>query len=108
MINLALLVVGMFMDSAPAIMLVGPILAPALAKMGVDPIVAGMIVCINLTIGLATPPVGVCLFSATNISRVPFEKVSRAALPFLGTMMFVLMLVTYVPWVSLVLVNLIR
>ncbi|MDY9920975.1 MAG: TRAP transporter large permease [Synergistota bacterium] len=108
MINFALLIVGMFMDSAPAIMLVGPILAPALAKMGVDPIVAGMIVCINLTIGLATPPVGVCLFSATNISRVPFEKVSRAALPFLGTMMFVLMLVTYVPWVSLVLVNLIR
>ncbi|MDD2351120.1 MAG: TRAP transporter large permease [Synergistaceae bacterium] len=108
MINFALLIVGMFMDSAPAIMLVGPILAPALAKMGIDPIVAGMIVCINLTIGLATPPVGVCLFSATNISRVPFEKVSRAALPFLGTMMFVLMLVTYVPWVSLVLVNLIR
>ncbi|MDD2351606.1 MAG: TRAP transporter large permease [Synergistaceae bacterium] len=108
MINLALLVVGMFMDSAPAIMLVGPILAPALAKMGVDPIVAGMIVCINLTIGLATPPVGVCLFSATNISKVPFEKVSKAALPFLGTMILVLMLVTYVPWVSLVLVNLIR
>ncbi|NLD06444.1 MAG: TRAP transporter large permease [Synergistaceae bacterium] len=108
MINLALLVVGMFMDSAPAIMLVGPILAPALAKMGVDPIVAGMIVCINLTIGLATPPVGVCLFSATNISKVPFEKVSKAALPFLGTMILVLILVTYVPWVSLVLVNLIR
>ena len=108
MINLALLVVGMFMDSAPAIMLVGPILAPALAKMGVDPIVAGMIVCINLTVGLATPPVGVCLFSATNISKVPFEKVSKAALPFLGTMILVLMLVTYVPWVSLVLVNLIR
>jgi len=108
MINFALLIVGMFMDSAPAIMLVGPILAPALAKMGVDPIVAGMIVCINLTIGLATPPVGVCLFSATNISKVPFEKVSKAALPFLGTMILVLMLVTYVPWVSLVLVNLIR
>lgn len=108
MINMALLVVGMFMDSAPAIMLVGPILAPALNKMGIDPIVAGMIVCINLTIGLATPPVGVCLFSATNISKAPFEKVSKAALPFLGTMILVLMLVTYVPWVSLVLVNLIR
>ncbi|MDD4160506.1 MAG: TRAP transporter large permease [Synergistaceae bacterium] len=108
MINMALLVVGMFMDSAPAIMLVGPILAPALAKMGIDPIVAGMIVCINLTIGLATPPVGVCLFSATNISKAPFEKVSKSALPFLGTMIFVLMLVTYVPWVSLVLVNLTR
>lgn len=108
LINLSLLVVGMFMDSAPAIMLVGPILAPALAKMGVDPIVAGMIVCINLTIGLATPPVGVCLFSATNISKVPFEKVSKAAMPFLGAVIVVLMIVTYVPWVSLFLVNLIR
>ena len=108
MINLALLVVGMFMDSVPAIMLVGPILAPALAKMGVDPIVAGMIVCINLTIGLATPPVGVCLFSATNISRVPFERVSKSALPFLGAVIAVLMIVTYVPWVSLFLVDLIR
>ena len=108
MINFSLLIVGMFMDSAPAIMLVGPILAPALAKMGVDPIVAGMIVCINLTIGLATPPVGVCLFSATNISRVPFEKVSKSALPFLGAVIAVLMVVTYVPWVSLFLVNLIR
>lgn len=96
------------MDSAPAIMLVGPILAPALAKMGVDPIVAGMIVCINLTIGLATPPVGVCLFSATNISRVPFERVSKSALPFLGAVIAVLMIVTYVPWVSLFLVDLIR
>ncbi|NLX85508.1 MAG: TRAP transporter large permease [Synergistaceae bacterium] len=108
LINFALLIVGMFMDSAPAIMLVGPILAPALSKMGVDPIVAGMIVCINLTIGLATPPVGVCLFSATNISKVPFEKVSKAALPFLAAMLGVLVIVTYVPWVSLVLVNLIR
>lgn len=108
MINFALLIVGMFMDSAPAIMLVGPILAPALSKMGVDPIVAGMIVCINLTIGLATPPVGVCLFSATNISKVPFEKVSKAALPFLGAVLAVLIIVTYVPWVSLFLVHLIR
>lgn len=108
MINFSLLIVGMFMDSAPAIMLVGPILAPALAKMGVDPIVAGMIVCMNLTIGLATPPVGVCLFSATNISRVPFEKVSKSALPFLGAVIAVLMVVTYIPWVSLFLVNLIR
>jgi len=108
MINFALLIVGMFMDSAPAIMLVGPILAPALSKMGVDPIVAGMIVCINLTIGLATPPVGVCLFSATNISKVPFEKVSKSALPFLAAVMSVLIIVTYVPWVSLFLVHLIR
>ena len=98
--------VGCFMDSAPAIMLVGPILAPALRQMGIDPVMAGMIVCINLTIGLATPPVGVCLFSATNIGKVSFEDCSKAALPFLLAVVVVLMLVTYVPDVSLVLLHL--
>ena len=106
LINLALLVVGMFMDSAPAIMLVGPILAPAMLKMGLNPVHAGVIVCLNLTIGLATPPVGVCLFSAVNIGKVSFEKVSKAALPFLAAVIAVLMLVTYVPWISLALLNL--
>lgn len=106
LINLALLVVGMFMDSAPAILLVGPILAPAMAKMGLHPVHAGVIVCLNLCIGLATPPVGVCLFSAVNISKVPFEKVSRAAVPFLLAVIAVLMVVTYVPWFSLFLLNL--
>lgn len=106
MINAGLLVVGCFMDSAPAIMLVGPILAPALLKMGVNPVQAGMIVCINLTIGLATPPVGVCLFSATNISKVSFENVSKSAIPFLLAVVAVLMAITYVPWFSLVLLNL--
>lgn len=106
LINGALLVVGCFMDSAPAIMLVGPILAPALRQMGIDPVMAGMIVCINLTIGLATPPVGVCLFSATNIGKVSFEDCSKAALPFLLAVVVVLMLVTYVPDVSLVLLHL--
>jgi len=105
LINFALLIVGMFMDSAPAIMLVGPILAPALSQMGVNPVVAGMIVCINLTIGLATPPVGVCLFSAVNIGKVSFEDVSKSAIPLLGAVIVVLMIVTYVPSVSLVLLN---
>ena len=106
LINMALLVVGMFMDSAPAILLVGPILAPAMMQMGVNPVHAGVIVCLNLCIGLATPPVGVCLFSAVNIGRVSFEKVSKAAIPFLLAVIMVLMLVTYIPWFSLVLLEL--
>lgn len=106
LINMALLVVGMFMDSAPAILLVGPILAPAMMQMGVNPVHAGVIVCLNLCIGLATPPVGVCLFSAVNIGRVSFEKVSKAAVPFLLAVITVLMLVTYIPWFSLVLLEL--
>lgn len=108
LINAGLLVVGMFMDSAPAILLVGPILAPALARMGVDPIQAGVFVCLNLTIGLATPPVGVCLFSAVGIGKVSLEDVSKAALPFLIVEILVLMAVTYIPPISTILLGLIR
>lgn len=108
MINAGLLIVGMFMDSAPAILLVGPILAPALARMGVDPVQAGVFVCLNLTIGLATPPVGVCLFSAVGIGKVSLEEVSKSALPFLLVEILVLMAVTYIPPISTVLLSLIR
>ena len=97
---LFLLVVGMFMDSAPAIMLVAPILAPAMASLGVDPIQTGMIVCLNLTIGLATPPVGVCLYTATNMARCKFGDTVRNAVPFLVAMLAALAIITNVPVVS--------
>ena len=100
LVNLVLLVVGMFMDSAPAIMLVAPILAPAMEGLGVDPIQTGMIVCLNLTIGLATPPVGVCLYTATNIARCKFGETIRNAIPFLIAMLAALAIITYVPVVS--------
>ena len=73
-INVALLIVGMFMDSSPAILLVAPILAPAMQSLGIDPIQTGLIICINLVLGLSTPPVGVCLYAATNISKVSFGE----------------------------------
>ena len=100
LVNLVLLVVGMFMDSAPAIMLVAPILAPAMASLGVDPIQTGMIVCLNLTIGLATPPVGVCLYTTTNIARCKFGDTVRNAVPFLVAMLAALAIITNVPVVS--------
>lgn len=100
LINIALLVVGMFMDSAPAIMLVAPILAPAMEGLGMDPIQVGMIVCINLVIGLSTPPVGVCLYSATNIAKCTFGETVKSALPFLCTTLFALILITYVPFIT--------
>jgi tripartite ATP-independent transporter DctM subunit len=108
LINLALLLIGSFMDSAPAIMLITPILAPAMAMMGLHPVHAGLIVCMNLAIGLATPPVGVCLFAAANIGKVSFEKVVKASVPFLLAVLAVLVLVTYVPWFSLALLHFIR
>ena len=100
-INLALLVVGMFMDSAPAILLVTPILAPAMVVgMGLDPIHAGMIICLNLVIGLSTPPVGVCLYAAANIGRVSFEQTIKASIPFTLASIAGLMLVTYIPFLT--------
>lgn len=101
LINLGLLVVGMFMDSAPAILLVAPILAPAMTGLGMHPIHVGMIICINLVIGLATPPVGVCLYSATNIARVTFGQTVKAAMPFLLAVLVALMFITYIPGISL-------
>ncbi|SFG44858.1 TRAP transporter, DctM subunit [Desulfotomaculum arcticum] len=100
LINMALLVVGMFMDSAPAIMLVAPILAPAMVSLGMDPVQVGMIICINLVIGLGTPPVGVCLYSATNIAKCSFGETIKSSLPFTCACMLALLLITYVPFVT--------
>ncbi|MEL7566275.1 MAG: TRAP transporter large permease [Dehalobacterium sp.] len=100
LINLSLLVVGMFMDSAPAIMLVAPILAPAMVGLGMDPIQVGLIVCINLVIGLATPPVGVCLYSATNIAKCSFGETVKSSLPFTFACLLALTLITYVPFIT--------
>lgn len=99
-INAALLIVGMFMDSSPAILLVAPILAPAMQSLGIDPIQTGLIICINLVLGLSTPPVGVCLYAATNISKVSFGETVRAAMPFLLATLGALLLITYVPVIS--------
>ena len=99
-INVALLIVGMFMDSSPAILLVAPILAPAMQSLGIDPIQTGLIICINLVLGLSTPPVGVCLYAATNISKVSFGETVRAAMPFLLATLCALLLITYVPVLS--------
>ncbi|GHU19500.1 hypothetical protein FACS189475_06820 [Betaproteobacteria bacterium] len=97
LINLLLLVVGMFIDSGPAIMLLAPILVPVAVKMGVHPVQFGLVMVINLTIGLLTPPVGTAMYVASNISGVPIPRLSRALVPFWGVMLFVLMLVTYIP-----------
>jgi tripartite ATP-independent transporter DctM subunit len=101
LINIALLVLGMFMDSAPAILLVTPILLPVFDRIGIDPIQAGIMTCVNLITGLATPPVGCCLFAAAVISGESFERVSLATIPFLLSNLLVLVLISYVPWVTL-------
>ncbi|WP_128254756.1 TRAP transporter large permease [Falsirhodobacter deserti] len=97
LINVMLLVVGMFLDSGPAILLLTPVLAPVAASAGVDPVQFGLIMVINLTIGLLTPPVGTAMYLASSISGVPILRLTRAFLPFWGIMLGVLMLVSYWP-----------
>lgn len=101
LINLLLLWVGTFMEALAAIVILTPILLPLAIKIGVDPIHFGVILVVNLAIGFVTPPVGVNLFVACGIAREKIELVSRAALPFILTMLAVLALVTYWPALSL-------
>lgn len=100
LVNLVLLVIGMFIDSAPAVMMVTPILAPALEAIGMNPIQAAIMICLNLCIGLATPPVGVCLYSTTGIARVKLQDTVREAVPFLIAALVVLTIITYIPIIT--------
>jgi tripartite ATP-independent transporter DctM subunit len=100
-INILLLALGTLMDMAPLILILTPILLPVVKTLGVDPVHFGMIMMVNLGIGLITPPVGTVLFVGSAVARLSIEKVVQALLPFFGALLFVLMLVTYVPEISL-------
>ena len=101
LINLLLFVVGMFLDAGPAIIILGPILAPIFINLGIHPVHFAMIMSVNLTVGLATPPMGLVLFVASSVSGVKVETISRAILPFLAVEVFVIFLITYFPFISL-------
>jgi tripartite ATP-independent transporter DctM subunit len=105
-INVFLLFVGMFMDSNAAILILGPILIPVMVNIGVDITQACIMMILNLMIGLITPPVGVVLYVVSNVSGVPFERVTKATIPFLVPLIIVLLLVTYVPAITLFVPNL--
>ena len=101
MINVLLLILGTLMDMAPLILIMTPILLPVVTSIGVDPVHFGMIMMVNLGMGLITPPVGGVLFVGAAIAKLPIEQVTKALLPFFGAMLLVLGLVTYVPFFSL-------
>lgn len=103
MINIMLLIVGMFLDAGPAILILGPILAPTMIQLGVEPIHFAIIMCVNLTVGLATPPMGLVLFVASSVSRLGVEVIAREMIPFLIIEIAVIFLITYVPAISLTL-----
>lgn len=101
LINLLLFVVGMFLDAGPAIIILGPILGPIFVDLGVDPIHFAIIMSVNLTVGLATPPMGLVLFVASSVSGERVETISKAILPFLAVEIFVIFLITFVPEISM-------
>lgn len=106
LINALLLFVGMFIDTISAIVVLTPILLPVAMNIGIDPIHFGIILVTNLAIGFITPPVGVNLFVASSVGRTPIEKISRAILPILLSMIITLIIITYVPETSLFLPDL--
>jgi len=101
LINILLLVLGCLVDMAPSILICTPILLPVMVNFGVDPVHFGMIMLLNLGIGLCHPPVGAILFVGCAVGKVSIEEVMRRIWPFYGVMFAVLMLVTYVPSISL-------
>ncbi len=101
MLNLILLVLGCIMDMAPIILIATPILLPIATSIGLDPIQFGIMVVLNCGIGLLTPPVGAVLFIGSAVAKVPMEKVVKATLPFYVCMVITLLLITFIPGISL-------
>ena len=107
MINVALLVLGMIMDMAALILICTPIFLPVANTLGIDPLQFGMILLVNLGLGLCTPPVGSCLFVGCAVGKLPMEKAVRTIWPFYIAILVALMLITFVPAISLTLPRLI-
>src|SRR5262250_1575224 len=101
LVNIMLLVLGCLMDMAPSILICTPILLPVMMNFGVNPVHFGMIMLLNLGIGLCHPPVGAILFVGCAVGKVTIEQIMRTIWPFYGVMFLVLMLVTYIPTISL-------
>ncbi len=100
-INFILLFVGVFMDMTPAVLIFTPIFLPVVANLGVNPIHFGIIMVVNLCVGLCTPPVGSVLFIGCSVAKISIEKVIRPMLPFFAAMIIVLLIITYFPQLSL-------
>jgi C4-dicarboxylate transporter, DctM subunit len=101
LVNVLLLIAGMFIEANAALIIITPILLPVLSSLGVDPVHLGVIIVVNLGIGLITPPVGIALMLSAEISRVTLVSAVRASWPFLLVGLIYLMLITYVPQISL-------
>lgn len=104
LINFILLIVGLFLDTVPAIILMAPMLLPTVTELGVDPIHFGVIMSVNLAIGLCTPPYGCNLFVGAAVAKVSLESMFKHIIPYFIVSIIALLLITYIPWFSLVFV----
>ena len=101
-LNVLLLIAGNFMEPTSVVLIVTPIIFPIAMKMGIDPIHLGVLMVVNMQIGLVTPPVGLNLFVTSGVAGLSLEDTIRASFPWLIVLLGMLMLITFVPWISLV------
>jgi C4-dicarboxylate transporter, DctM subunit len=102
-VNAALFLIGMFIETSAAIIVLAPILAPVAIFFGIDPIHFGIIMVVNLALGMITPPFGVNLFAACTVARISLDRIIGQLVPFVLVVLGCLMVITYVPWISLAL-----
>jgi C4-dicarboxylate transporter, DctM subunit len=106
-VNAFLFVIGMFIETSAAIIVLAPILAPVATNFGIDPVHFGMVMVVNLALGMITPPFGVNLFAACSVARISLDRMTKSLLPFIAVVLACLMLITYVPQISLALRDLV-
>ncbi|EHM0667549.1 TRAP transporter large permease, partial [Escherichia coli] len=102
-INIILSIIGTFMDMTPAVLIFTPIFLPVVTELGMDPIHFGIVMVLNMCIGICTPPVGNVLFVGCSVSKLPINKIIKPMLPFYAVMVLVLAMVTYIPQISMAL-----
>jgi tripartite ATP-independent transporter DctM subunit len=106
-VNLALFIIGMFIETGAAIIVLAPILVPVAVHFGIDPVHFGMVVVVNLAMGMITPPFGVNLFAACTVAKISLDRIIKDLIPFIGVILVCLMVVTFVPQLSLALRDLV-
>lgn len=105
LLNIGLLIVGLFIETNSAVILLTPLMAPAMEALGVDLVHFGMILCVNLLVGILTPPMGMSLYVTCNVTKVPFGNIVKKVIPFIIVLLIIQLLVTFIPSISLTLPN---
>jgi C4-dicarboxylate transporter DctM subunit len=106
-VNAALFVIGMFIETSAAIIVLAPILAPVAMHFGIDPVHFGLVMVVNLALGMITPPFGVNLFAACTVARISLDRIVKDLVPFVLVILACLMVITYAPSISLALRDLV-